>query len=1077
MSVFNPPMEVLVVNRLLLVLALWAGFSSLLAAQELDPLGMPKPWKRLEWFYSRRAFPHHDVPAGAWLRAYEQAQQLPVYQGEGLQGQALTWEFFGPDGTNQNWLARVNAIAIHPTDPNTIYIGVSKGGVWKSTNRGSTWTNLTDFLAAQYVGCLTIDPSAPNTIYLGTGEEYYAAYSLGGIGIYRSTDGGNSWTLIGSSTFAGQRINEIIIAPNNRNRWLISTDAGIYITTNGGSTFTRTLSGVASALRMHPTNPNVLWAALGNIWGSSNNGVYVSTNGGSTWTRYSALPLGTSVGRIELDVCRADPNVIYVVFGQTVSAGARIHSVWKTTNGGSTWTQLTSAPAGNGQSWYDLVVRVDPSNPNIAYVGEVDLFRTTDGGSSWTRINPQATVGHVDQHALEFDPTDPAKIYIGSDGGVFYSANRGTTLTPLNSGRGTMEFYAFDVHPTNANRLVAGSQDNGTQVRSTTNTYNVTLGGDGFWAAYKRTDPNTVLGEVYYAMVYRSTNGGSSWGFVFNGSGDPRSPWSAPLVNDPNNPSTFYVGTIYVYRSTNNGVSGSWNRISGDLTRGSGALSVIAIAPSNSNVIYTGSDDGAVYVSTDGGSTWNARFAGLPTRAVGGIAVDPTNPGTVYVGLQGFGTGRVFKSTNYGASWTNVSGNLPDTPVNFLIVNPVAPNMLIAATDTGVFVTADSGANWAKLGLGLPSTPCLHLRANATTGYLYVGTYGRGIWRMPLPAASFVTTRLLVDNASGTLGGTANLTATLQRTDTLAGISGKTLRFAVDGNPIGNAVTSSNGVATLNYAIPESFGTGTRTVSVSFDGDSTANPSSGSATLTISKATPEIVLDNLAARRGQTVNLQATLRRQDNAAPISGKTITFNVAGSTIGAANTDSSGRATLPYTVPLSASLGSRTLRAEFTGDAVYLSAFREATLDVRKVLIRGAVSLGDYVGTVHGLPVAISVAQGSSTESLSASLDSSGRFAVETALAGSGSVAVKVTHWLRQRVNANLSGEASLSWTLTNGDVDGDNEVTLFDFGQLVAAFGSVSGDSNWNPNADLDGDEEVTLFDFGILVRNFGSPGDD
>jgi hypothetical protein len=447
------------------------------------------------------------------------------------------------------------------------------------------------------------------------------------------------------------------------------------------------------------------------------------------------------------------------------------------------------------------------------------------------------------------------------------------------------------------------------------------------------------------------------------------------------------------------------------------------------------------------------------------------------VGLQGFGSGRVFKSTNYGASWTNISGNLPDTPVNFLVVNPIASNMLIAATDTGVFVTTDGGANWAKLGLGLPSTPCLHLRANATTGYLYVGTYGRGIWRMPLPTASFVTTRVLVDNVSGTLGGTVNLTATLQRTDTLAGVSGKTLQFAVGGLAAGSAVTNASGVASLAYTVPESAGTGSRTVSVTFEGDTTANPSSGSGTLSISKATPEIVLDSLTARRGQTVNLQATLRRQDNGAPISGKTITFKVAGSTVGTASTDGSGIATLPYTVPLSASLGSRILRAEFAGDTVYLSAFREASLDVRKVLIQGTVRLGDFAGDVDGLPVAISVAQGSNSESLSASLDNSGRFSVETALAGSGSVAVKVTHWLRQRVSANLSGEASLSWNLVNGDVDGDNEVTLLDFGALVAAFGSAPGDTHWNANADLDGDEEVTLLDFGILVRNFGTLGDD
>ncbi len=1063
-------------KRLFFLLALWTVLAPFAGAQELDPWGMPKPWKRLEWFYSRRAFPDNDVPAGAWLRAYEQAQQLPLYQGEGLSGQALSWEFFGPGSTSQNWLARVNAIAIHPTDPNTIYIGVSKGGVWKSTNRGSTWTNLTDFLAAQYVGCLAIDPADPNTIYLGTGEEYYAGNTLGGVGIYKSTDGGNSWTLVGSSTFSGQRINEIVIDPNNRNKWIVSTDAGIYVTTNGGSSFSRTLTGVASALRMHPTNPNILWAALGDIWGSSSNGVYVSTNGGSTWTRYNALPLGTSVGRIELDVCRSNPNVIYVVFGQTLFSGARIHSVWKTTTGGSSWTQLTNAPAGSGQSWYDLVMRVDPSDPNIAYVGEVELYRTTDGGNSWTKINGSGlSTAHVDQHALEFDPTDPSKIFIGCDGGLFYSANRGTNRTALNTGRGTMEYYAFDVHPTNASRLVAGAQDNGTQVRSTSNNYAITLGGDGFWAAYKRSDPNTVLGEVYYAIVYRSTNGGSSWSAVFNGSGDPRSPWSAPLVNDPNNASTFYVGTIYLYRSTNSGVS--WSRISGDLTRGSGTLSVIAIAPSNSNVIYTGSDDGAVYVSTDGGSTWTARYSGLPTRSVGGIAVHPSNPSTVYLGLQGFGSGHVYRSTNYGASWTNISGNLPDTPVNFLIVNPVAPSMLIAATDTGVFVTTDEGANWAKLGVGLPSTPCLHLRANATTGYLYVGTYGRGIWRMPLPSASFVTTRVLVDNVSGTLGGSVNLTATLQRTGTLASISGKTLQFAVGGTPVGSAVTGSDGVATLAYTIPESFSTGTRTISVTFEGDSTANPSSGTGNLSISRATPEIVLGNVTARRGQTVSLEAVLRRQDNASPISGRLITFKVAGTTVGSASTDSSGRASVPYTVPLNATLGSKVLRAEFAGDSVYMATSRDASLDVLKVLLQGRVALGDFGGTISGLPVRLNVVQGSNSENLSAALDGSGRFSVETALAGTGSVAVKVTHWLRQRVSASLSGEVSLAWSLVNGDVDDDNEVTLFDFGQLVAAFGSMPGDSAWNPNADLDGDEEVTLFDFGILVRNFGMLGDD
>ena len=261
------------------------------------------------------------------------------------------------------------------------------------------------------------------------------------MGIYRSTDGGNTWALFGSSVFRGLRINEIVIDRTNRNKWVVSTDAGIYITTNGGSTFTRTLSGVASALRMHPTNSNILWAALGNPWGAGGNGVYRSTDGGTTWTRISALPNGASIGRIELDICRSNPNVVWVIFSRQFVPGVSdgVHSVWRTTNGGTSWTQVTT-PAVEWQTWYNLVMRVDPNNPNIAYAGAIALWRTTDGGSSWTRVNPQPTVGHVDQHALAFDPFDSARIYIGSDGGLFYSANRGTTLTPLNNGRGTMEF-------------------------------------------------------------------------------------------------------------------------------------------------------------------------------------------------------------------------------------------------------------------------------------------------------------------------------------------------------------------------------------------------------------------------------------------------------------------------------------------------------------------------------------------------------------------------------------------------------------------------------------------------------------
>jgi photosystem II stability/assembly factor-like uncharacterized protein len=1057
------------VKRIVLLFALWMSLSCVALAQEQDAWGLSKPWKRLEWFYSLRAFPFKDVPAGAWLRAYEQAQQMPIYQANGLQAQALNWEYHGPVSTRQNWLARVNAIAVHPTNRNIIYIGIAKGGVWRSHDGGSTWRNLTDFLAAQYVGCLTLDPVDPNIIYLGTGEEYFGVWTLGGVGIYRSTDSGNTWRLFGSSVFDGQRINEIVIDSANRNKWIVSADRGIYITTDGGSNFILRLRGLASALRMHPTNSNVLWAALGDYAGAGGNGVYRSTDGGTTWTRISALPNGASIGRIELDICRSNPNVVWVIFSHRFVPGVSdgIHSVWKTTDGGAQWTQVTTLTDRSWQTWYNLVMRVDPNNPNIAYAGAIALWRTTDGGKTWTTINPQDTVGHVDQHALAFDPFDSARIYIGSDGGLFYSANRGTTLEPRNSGRGTMEFYAFDVHPTDANQLLAGSQDNGTQLRTDSPTFDVTLAADGMWASYKRTDPRIALGQYQQAVVFRSTNAGRTWKLVLNASGDHPGLWCAPLVNDARTPSRFYLGTNFLYRSTDDGQT--WSRISGDLTDG-GVLNVIAVAPSNSNVIYTGSTDGVVFVSTDGGATWTRRTDGLPLRAIGGLAVDPNNAGTVYVGFMGFGAQRVVRSTDFGRTWMNISGNLPDTPVNFLIVNPVAPNMLIAATDTGVFVTTDLGRNWARLGLGLPSTPCLHLRANANTGHLYVGTYGRGIWRMPLPTAAFVTTRIEVPWRPGQLGGIVNLRATLQRTDSGAGVAGKRLQFEVDDRAIGIAVTGSDGSATLAYTIPlDAALRGDHTITVTFDGDSTFNSSSGRGVLSVSRARTAVIIRDHAVPYGSTSSLRARLTREDDGRPISGRLLRFSVAGSEVGSATTDADGEAFVSYGAP---PLGEYPLSAAFAGDSVYMSSVGNATLS-GYVEVEALVNLREYIGPVMNLPADVVIDRDGKLERLKEVLDGKGAFRLR--LTGSADLLVKVTHWLRQRVHVKLPGTAQVAFSLINGDVDEDNEVTLFDFGMLVAAFGSGPNDKNWNPNADLDGDEEVTLFDFGILVKNFGLVG--
>jgi photosystem II stability/assembly factor-like uncharacterized protein len=711
-------------------------------AAEIDDRGVSLPWNRLSYFYARRAYPNPQIPANARHLAWLRAQRLPAYSfrrsGIGIEG-SDDWEFVGPFATNLSWLGRVNAILVHPTNPDVLYAGCAKGGVWKSADAGTTWTNLTDALT-QYVGCLAFDPNNPDIVYLGTGEEYFAGWTLGGVGIYRSTDGGAHWTLYGNATFAGLRINEIVVDPTNANRWIVSSDGGIYVTTDGGASFTRTLYGVASALRIHPTHPNRLYAALGYPFsGAAYNGLYLSNDGGATWKQIAAsgLPAGTATGRIELDICRSRPNVLYAVFSNPYTYF--VGSIWKTTDGGATWAKTAYAGFKEyGQTWYDLFIRVDPTDPDIVYMGDVHAWRSTDGGASWRDI----TGDHTDMHALAFDPTNPQRIYLGEDGGLYDSTSRGDSWIPKNSGRGTMEFYGLDTHPTDPGQMAAGAQDNGTAVRANSNTYDIVIGRDGFTPAYDSANPQVVLGEIYYGTVYRSTDGGSSFATrpVCDLSKEARVGWSVPLVNDVTRPSRFYAGSYRLWRSSSDGAAGTWATCSGDLTKGGGGvLAAIAVAPSQGDTVYTGASDGAVFVSTNATAsapTWTNRSAGLPNAGVGGIAADPADPKTIYVSMMGYSIPHIWKSADGGATWINYSGDLPDTPVSALAVNPQVPSQLMAATDVGVFITLNNGINWLRLGNALPNVPCTGIRANATTGYVSVSTYGRGIWRLALPTTN-----------------------------------------------------------------------------------------------------------------------------------------------------------------------------------------------------------------------------------------------------------------------------------------------------------------------------------------------------
>jgi hypothetical protein len=803
-----------------------------------DPIG------REAWFYKQRAFPRATIPEGANERAQQRLKemielqnQLPP-QGAALAGGAAAgtpgigpWTAIGPQpssatGTTVGSVSgRVVALAVDPTDPNIVYAGGAFGGVWKTIDGGANWTPITESEVTQAIGSIAIDPTSCNpapckTIYVGTGEENFAIESYYGAGILKSTDAGQHWTQVGQGVFVGPfssgfspgggaRIGALAVNPSNGNLLLAavqifsvpaSSTSGIYCSNDGGTTWA-VLPGVSNApgIDVQFANASTAYASLGRVLTGTNgaNGVYKSTNAGAacasqTWTRTAlAAPGGTgalldstTTGRIAIGVSLSDPNTVYAGIQDPSSTNfGRLLGFFKTTNGGTTWTQLQVGASPrfdycNPQCWYDNVVRVDPRNSSVVYVGGsavTNYFaRSTDGGSTWQQFFITSGVQlHVDQHALSFGLSGGTPtVYVGNDGGIWKSPMVNATDTPswtnLNATLNITQFYpGFSTHPSTPQQGIGGTQDNGTILYTGSPTWSEVTCGDGGWTIIDPVVPSTVYGTCQNIDIRKSVQNGARGTFVSADNGINASDNGAfipPFVMDPSNHARLYFGTYRLWQS-NDGAA-NWTAISGDLTRGGGSssggptLTTIAAAPTNPQFVYVGSSDGCVRASTDAQSnpaTFTGCFSGLPIRSVTQVVVDPADASIAYVTFSGFscftppggsqtcdGFGHVFRTTSTGNTWFDISGSgtgtLPDTPVNDLVIDPDDPShfTLYAATDVGVFQTTDVGTTWtpmnpAQAGVpGLPHVTVLSLRLHEPSRTLRAATHGRGVWDFPL---------------------------------------------------------------------------------------------------------------------------------------------------------------------------------------------------------------------------------------------------------------------------------------------------------------------------------------------------------
>ena len=680
---------------------------------------------------------HERLERAARDAGAEAPSHLP--RGDAVEaGPVLSWSLLGPAPIDYEYWStghasgRVSAIAIDPRDGNKVYLAAAQGGVWKTTDGGAHWSPLTDGLSSLASGALAIDPAHPDTILYATGELHDSGDSFYGDGLFRSVNAGATWTKLSSRGSLGSYVARIAVHGTNSNIVYSAGSRGFNRSIDGGVNWQPTLTvGYCYDLAVDPLNHDVVYTAA---YGS---GIYKSIDAGATWTQLTIGLPASGFQRINLAIAPSNGLVLYASFSDPLG---NLFGMYRTMDGGANWTRLVNTPDYlNGQGWYDNCVIVDPTDPNLCYAGGVfpygagyhGVIRTADGGVNWgdVTIGVDGLSVHPDQHIFAFGPAHT--LWLGNDGGVWKTGDGGAHWTDLNTDLAITQFYSVALHPTNANRILGGTQDNGTLIYTGVPNWPQVESGDGGQCLFLWNDPN------YYYTTYVGLNPIEEWyndGFL----ADVTGPWGVendrasfilgPLSQDPNTPNTLLAGTYRVWRTQNGGTA--WDSLSSDLTFGAGVLRSLSVANGAPNTIYVGTNNGLLWVTTDA-VNWNLRQTGLPTQPINDVMIKPTDPLTAYICSDTPGGGRVWRTADAGVSWTDVSGDLPSTLRGLCLEVDwnTSPPVLYLGTDYGIYRSADGGAHWTNENSGLPSLSIYDLKLSASGSSIVAATHGRGMWR------------------------------------------------------------------------------------------------------------------------------------------------------------------------------------------------------------------------------------------------------------------------------------------------------------------------------------------------------------
>jgi photosystem II stability/assembly factor-like uncharacterized protein len=633
------------------------------------------------------------------------------------------WVSLGPtspydlNNTFTGRLGRVNSITIHPNDTNTIFLGTPNGGIWKTTNAGATWSSNTDQLDNISIADIVINPSNPQIMYAGTGDGFGYIGSSGfwggtySNGVIKSIDGGATWQTTGLSYVlnGSNTIRSMAIDPINPDVVYAATSSALMKTVDAGATWSTVLSGSHFSVEFNPKNPSTMYAI--------SNTLRKSYDGGQTWNIITPTFATSAFGDVRnyLGVCHGDTNRLYFLFGKQDQ-----EEVFKSADGGTTWTSITAPLMSKNFSTYGYfasVLEVDPNNDNKFLVGGVHMYESSNAGSSYNEVG--ANILHADHRAVTYSKSQPGLHYIGCDGG-FYK-RRGSSLTMPSEGLVISQIYNIALNPENHNNFYIGLQDNGNKGKKG-NAYIRVTGADGMENLVDITDTNHTYHTIQYGSLYESFDGGLTTNWLNNAAPQV---WILPLLQEHSSPFSIYQG----------GNGGIENLSTGQkIVFGAGDMLFLSSSAKYQKRWLAGTGK-KVYSSFKGGDgPWKditGTLTGVPNYMLD-IAASNNDTNVAYAVFGGFSAGKkVYRTSNNGSSWDNITGTLPNIPVNTVVEGHDSLSTIYIGTDLGVFYRDKFMTDWLPFNKNLPNVIVTDLRIAEDANYIYAATYGRGAWRSP----------------------------------------------------------------------------------------------------------------------------------------------------------------------------------------------------------------------------------------------------------------------------------------------------------------------------------------------------------